>query len=290
METRWLYTTAKDFPLLVERSKKTVIVPVGCVEKHGLHLPMGQDIIQVSYLAYEASKLEEVCVFPDFTFGDVPGAHPAGNIGIPNSTQMLLLEQLCDEMAKSGFEKILLYNGHGGNGCWLNQFMRNMEAKKKPYSVFYMMLKLWCHKDMAKMILEQGSGAIPELTKEDEDYLIDCLNRNIERGHACLGETAYMMGISPESVHMEYLGVESGLNTHASDPYKDFDVKMVDGFWPVDYPNELCGHDPVGCNERMGKASIRLETERLARNIKMLKEDTQLRKWAMERQARLKTI
>ena len=140
------------------------------------------------------------------------------------------------------------------------------------------------------MILEQGSGAIPELTKEDEEYLIDCYNRHIERGHACLGETAYMMGISPESVHMEYLGEESGLNTHASDPYKDYDVKMVDGFWPVDYPNEMCGHDPVGCNERMGRASVRLEAEHLAKNIKMLKEDTQLRKWAMERQARLKTI
>ena len=293
METRWMYRTSGDLQELLEASKGVCLLPIGCIEKHGPHLPLGTDTLAVDAVCYAASQLETVCVFPPFIFGDLCGAAPGmphGTVTLPEETMLLLLEQLCDEMAKSGFEKILLYNGHGGNGCWLNQFMRNMEAKKKPYSVFYMMLKLWCHKDMAKMILEQGSGAIPELTKEDEEYLIDCLNRNIERGHACLGETAYMMGISPESVHMEYLGVESGLSTHASDPYKDFDVKMVDGFWPVDYPNELCGHDPVGCNERMGKASIRLETERLARNIKMLKEDTQLRKWAMERQARLKTI
>ena len=43
METRWLYTTSENFPALVEASAKTCVIPMGCVEKHGLHLPLGTE-------------------------------------------------------------------------------------------------------------------------------------------------------------------------------------------------------------------------------------------------------
>lgn len=290
METRWLYTTAKDFPMLVERSKKTCIIPVGCVEKHGLHLPMGQDIIQVSRIAHEASKLEEVCIFPDFIFGDVPGANIVGSIGIPVATQLMLLEQLCDEIGKSGFEKILLFNGHGGNVNWLNQFMRDIQMRKKPYAIIYSMIKLWVPHKMANIITAEGSGAIPELTKEDEELLIKYRDEDMKIEHAGMSETAYMMGISPESVHLEYLGEESGLSTHASKYLKDAGLSIVDGGWGVDYPNAFTGHDPIGCNERMGKAQIRLETERLAHSLKVLKEDENIMKWHREKMEKLIVI
>jgi len=287
METRWLYTTAKDFPMLVERSKKTCIIPVGCVEKHGLQLPMGQDIIQVSRIAHEASKLEEVCIFPDFIFGDVPGANIPGSIGLPVATQLLLLEELCDEIGKSGFEKILLYNGHGGNVHWLNQFMRDINMRKKPYAVIYSMVKLWVPHKMAEMIEKDGSGIIPELTKEDEELIIKYHKEDMLIGHAGMSETAYMMGISPESVHMEYLGVESGLPTRKAKYLKDVGLSIVDGGWGVEFPNAFAGHDPIGCNERMGKAQIRLEAERFAQAIKVLKDDENIMKWHRERMEKL---
>lgn len=288
METRWLHTTAKDFPALVEASKKTVIVPVGCVEKHSLHLPMGQDILQVSHVAYEASKLETVTVFPDFAFGDVPGGHPAGSIGLPSSTQMLLLEQLCDEMGKSGFQKILLFNGHGGNSSMLRQFQRDLEQKKKPYTVLTFMIKLWAPHAMAKMILAEGRGVIPELTKEDEDLLLKYHEEKMEYGHAGMGETALMMGMYPESVKMEYLGIESGKNQKKTAYLNEVGLSMLDGGWSVDFPNEYSGDDPIGCNERIGKASVRLETERLAKALKVLKDDENVYAWHLERQAKLK--
>ena len=87
METRWLYTTSPDLKALCEESKGVCVIPVGCVEKHGLHLPLGQDIIQASTIAYEASQLETVAIFPDFTFGDVSGGSP----NIPEGTVNLRL-------------------------------------------------------------------------------------------------------------------------------------------------------------------------------------------------------
>ena len=97
METRWLYTTSENFTALRDASADTCIIPMGCVEKHGLHLPLGTDMLQASYIAYQASQLETVCVFPDFAFGDVPENYPGffpGSIMLPLETEMLLLEQL----------------------------------------------------------------------------------------------------------------------------------------------------------------------------------------------------
>ena len=110
METRWLYTNSMDFPKLREASNRTCVIPMGCVEKHGLHLPLGQDIMQSSHISYLASQLETVTVFPDFIFGDVCGRvpyNPVGDITLPLETLVLLLEQLCEQISLNGYDKIL---------------------------------------------------------------------------------------------------------------------------------------------------------------------------------------
>lgn len=97
METRWLYTTSESFHALREASMDTCVIPMGCVEKHGLHLPLGTDVLEASHIAYMASQLETVTVFPDFTFGDVPcnsPTMPAGSISLPVELEMALLEEL----------------------------------------------------------------------------------------------------------------------------------------------------------------------------------------------------
>ena len=87
------------------------------------------------------------------------------------------------------------------------------------------------------------------------------------------------MGICPETVKMDRLGIESGLSTHAADKYAKNSVRIRDGGWFVDRPNAYSGHDPIGCNERIGKAAVRLEAERLASTLKFIKEDADIIKW-----------
>ena len=176
METRWLYRTAEDFNELRKASNDTCLIPMGCVEKHGLHLPLGTDIIHSSHIAHVASQMETVCVFPDFTFGDVPEAFPntmpAGSITLPVETEMLLLEQLCEQIARHGYRKILIYNGHGGNQVWLQTFMRKMDSIRTDFIISYVMMDLPVPHKMAQFIEANGSGSIPELTKEDEELII----------------------------------------------------------------------------------------------------------------------
>jgi len=277
METRWLYRTSENFHELVEASGGVCVIPMGCVEKHGLHLPLGTDIIHTSHIAYEASKLECACVFPDFTFGDIPGKMkdvPAGSICVSAETEMLLLEELCESISRWGFKKILVYNGHGGNSPWLGTFKRNLGNKNIDYILASFMIDEPVPHKMAEIILRDGSGSIPELTKEDEELLIGYHNREgFEIGHACISETAYIMGIAPDAVHLDRLGIESGKSTGKSRYFSEAGISLVSGGYNLDYPNAYAGDDPYGCNERIGKAAIRLEAERLANAIKVYKED-----------------
>ena len=279
METRWLHITSENFHKIREASDGVCVIPMGCIEKHGLHLPLGTDILEASGVAYEASKLEPFCVFPDFTFGDVSACYPSapdGSVTLKVETEMLVLEELCEQISKNGFKKILILNGHGGNCPWLGTFMRRQGNKKRDYVVAYYMLTLPALREMGAYLLENGPGSVPELTPDDEKYLIDFSQRKLTGGHGCLGETAYIMALYPEDVHLERLGIESGLSTHASRKFKDAGITVEDGGWGFDFPYNYAGDDPVGCTETIGKAQLRIQAERFANAVRVFKEDKML--------------
>lgn len=287
METRWLYTTSENLPMLREASKDTCVIPMGCIEKHGLHLPLGTDVLEASTIAYMGSQLETVTVFADFAFGDVPGnmpTMPAGSISLPIQLQMELLETLCEQIARWGYKKILVLNGHGGNNPWLSTFSRNLINKKRSFVFATYMLGLPSPHKMGEYLEKNGRGSIPELTAEDEDLILKYYHEKITLGHGGMGETSFMMGIAPEAVHMERLGIESGLSTQESKYLRDVGITVRDGGWDRDYPNAYTGHDPVGCNPRIGKAALRFEAERFAKALKVLKDDQKLLQWHEEKQ------
>ena len=287
METRWLYHTSETVPTLVDEAKGVCVIPMGCVEKHGLHLPLGTDIMVASHVAYLASQMEPVCVFPDFTFGDycnaAPG-QPAGTVTLPVETEVLLLEQLCEQISRNGMKKILVLSCHGGNKPWLATFLRKMYNKKRDFVVTTTNAGRLSPDKLVEILQEKGSGSIPELTPADEQVLLDFRNEGKSNGHAGFNETSYILGIAPETVHLDRLGIESGLPTHLTDHWRQAGVQIVDSGWSIEYPNNYSGHDPIGCNERIGKAAVRVAAERVAGIFRMLKEDNDLLKWHNEMQ------
>ncbi len=288
METRWLYRTSGDFAELREASKNVCVIPVGSIEKHGLHMPLGSDVFQPSAVAYQASQIETVTVFPDFVFGDVPGAQPEGGMTFDTGLMIRFLEEICDQIGKCGFTKILLLNGHGGNGAWLHSFQRTMENKVKPYAVIRAHVNYPAPYGVAKTIELEGPEAFPELTKEDCDYLLRFRKEGLKTGHACMSEVSLMMGIAPETIHLDRLGVESGASQDRAGYLNEAGLSLVDDGWWIDFPNFFSGDDPVGCTERIGKLTMRLEVERFAKSLKVLKDDENILKWHNERIAKLK--
>ena len=261
---------------------------MGCVEKHGPHLPLGTDIIEGSAIAYLASQLETVCVAPDFTFGDtLPAAAPTapdGYITISLNTMMTLLEEMCEQAAKNGFKKVVVLNFHGGNCSWLSTFARHLYTKKRDYEFFICQPVLTAPHKMAEKILAQGKEVFPELNDEDVALLMKYHEQKMKIGHGGFGETSYVMAVTPESVKLENLGSESGQSTHIMDYLNEAKVSIQSNGWDYNYPNAYAGDDPYGCNERIGKAAIRMAAEIYAKQFKVIKDDELVLKLQEERQ------
>ena len=180
--------------------------------------------------------------------------------------------------ADSG-KKIIILNAHGGNSPWLAEFLRTTIEDHHEYVVMIVNVALQAPHMMAEKILKEGRGCIPELTTEDEDLLLKHHEENMQIGHGGFGETSYMMGIAPEAVKMDRIGIEDGLSRNLTSKFSEAGIQIRDGGWGYNYPQAFHGHAPVGCNERIGKAAIRLEAERIANAIKVVKEDEEMIPW-----------
>ena len=53
-------------------------------------------------------------------------------------------------------------------------------------------------------------------------------------------------------------------------------IHLADEGWDINVPNAYYGDDPYGCTETIGRAAIRIETEKLARAVRAFKEDDYL--------------
>lgn len=282
METRWLYVTSAELKELREAAKGVCVIPMGCVEKHGLHLPLGTDVIQASAIAYEASKIEPFAVFPDFWFGDFPlngPNRPAGSLTPKLETEIALLEELADQIAANGFRKILIFNHHGGNHPWVKAFLRKLANRKHDFVMGFTWGVNQAPRGIAEYLDEHGPGSIPELTPEDEATVKRLRDGKMLTGHACMNEAAMVMAIAPECVHLDRLGIEDGHSLHKTDYLKEAGIHIAAGGWDVDYPNNYCGDDPVDLNPRIAKAAFRLDAERLAEIAAIWKNDTNMLKW-----------
>jgi len=92
-----------------------VMLVIGATEQHG-YLSLLTDVKIPQALADAASKQTGVLVAPAINFGCSPyfRAYP-GTISLRSMTLLALVEDLIRSLAHSGFKKILILNGHGGN-------------------------------------------------------------------------------------------------------------------------------------------------------------------------------
>jgi creatinine amidohydrolase len=68
LSVHWEELTAPDFVKAIERSQGTCVLPFGILEKHGAHLPLGTDLLDVRYAVLHATEQEYAVVFPEYYF------------------------------------------------------------------------------------------------------------------------------------------------------------------------------------------------------------------------------
>ena len=96
------------------------VIPVGACEQHGPHLPLGTDLLVVDHIAGEVSVALcdelDVILAPSVAVGYSPHHVPIGpTLTAGEDTLLAQLREMCDGLVRSGFRRIFLLNGHGGN-------------------------------------------------------------------------------------------------------------------------------------------------------------------------------
>jgi creatinine amidohydrolase len=251
LPVRWEELTATDFVEAAERAKGVCALPIGVIEKHGPHLPLGTDVMAVREVSVRAAEREYVVVFPHYYFGQIYEArHQPGCVTIPPELLTALLQAVCDDIGRNGFEKILIVDGHGGNTAWLRYFCQTQLARRTPYVVF------------------TATSYEAEL-----DAQIQAMRKTDWGGHADEIETACMMEIRPDLVHLDRAGAESGL------PMKRMTVQDVNTAmrWYADFPNHYAG-DPSGAAAELGSLVVEAQVRGLAEVFRSVKEDETTRK------------
>ncbi|MCC6188753.1 MAG: creatininase family protein [Anaerolineales bacterium] len=114
------YQTSPQIADLPDKDKAVVILPIASVEQHGPHLPVYTDSLIVQEVLDRAlARLPEefpVWVLPLLAYGK-SNEHSAfaGTITLTSETLIRVLKEIGGSVARSGFKRLVILNGHGGN-------------------------------------------------------------------------------------------------------------------------------------------------------------------------------
>lgn len=244
ISVRWEELTAADFVQGIRQSQGTCLLPFGIIEKHGPHLPLGTDLLDVRYATLHAADQEYAVVFPEYYFGQIFEAkHEPGTMAYSRETQLRLLQETTDEMARNGCKKVVIVNGHGGNESLLPYFAQTQLDKPHDYVVYVFGL------------LETPPGGPPKKTTMDM--------------HAGESETSTMLITRPDLVHIDRANQEAGVDQKR--------LSLPDGvytgiWWYARFPEHYSG-DGSAATKELGEFKMQNWIDTLVKAIRAIKAD-----------------
>ena len=248
LSPKWEELTAPDFVQAIKQSQGVCLLPFGIIEKHGPHLPLGTDLLDVRFATLNAAQQEYAVVFPEYYFGQIFEAQQQpGTIAYSLNTQLTLLQETVKEMARNGCKKVLIVNGHGGNESLLPLFAQAQLATPRDYVVYVFGLPR-----------ENVPGRPPLKTPQNDM-------------HAGESETSHMLVARPDLVHMDRADAESGADQarlHLPD-------NVYTGiWWYARFPNHYSGQGSAATKE-LGEFDQKTWSSQIVEAIKGVKADTQ---------------
>jgi len=251
LPTRWDELTASDWLRALERSAQTCILPIGILEKHGPHAPIGSDLIHVREWSARAARQEYAVVFPDYFYGQINEARQQpGTFALPPTMVLDLLQATTDEIGRNGFDKIVIVNGHGGNPQLLRYFIQSQLGKRHDYVVY--------------LFDPADDPAVTEKVKQ--------MRKSDPAGdmHAGERETSTLLYLRPDLVKMDRATQESGANQKrlsTPDLYNAI-------WWYAGFPNHYAGEGGTATRE-LGQVLTEARIAALVRSLRTVKADTQ---------------
>jgi creatinine amidohydrolase len=246
LSVHWEELTGPDFINAIKRAQNTCLLPIGILEKHGPHLPIGNDLLNVRYAALHAAQQEYAVVFPEYFYGQIFEAkHQPGTIAYSRGLQLELLQETTNEMARNGCKKIIIVNGHGGNPNLLQFFAQSQLESPHDYVVY------------VQGLARSGPGEPKHKSDRAGDQ------------HAGESETSMSMIARPDLVHLDRATQESGADLAR--------LKLPDGlytgiWWYSRFPNHYAGEGGVASRE-LGEFEAKTWIDAIVQSIKAVKAD-----------------
>lgn len=245
LSAKWEELTAPDFVQAIHQSQGVCVLPFGIIEKHGPHLPLGTDLLDVRYAVANAVKREYAVVFPEYYFGQIFEARQQpGTLAYSLSTQLTLLQETVSEMGRNGCKKIVIVNGHGGNESLLPLFGQSQLASQRDYVVYVFGLPN-----------EKVPGRPALKTPFDM--------------HGGEVETSNMLIARPDLVHQDRANQQSGADQHR----QNLPDSVYTGiWWYARFPNHYAG-DASAANKELGAFDQNTWSKEIADALKAIKAD-----------------
>lgn len=155
-----------------------VILPVGALEAHGPHLPLGADQIQAEVTAAALAERTGALVAPTIAYGSAPSARRfPGTVSVDLATLRAQTESVLSELARTGVRRLLVLSGHAERG--------HMAALREAG-------------DRAM----QAHPACRIVVLSDYDFVYELRGQEAPStdGHAGKLETSRMLALAPETV------------------------------------------------------------------------------------------
>ena len=172
-------------------SQAVAVLPVAAVEQHGPHLPLSVDAdLADGIVAACAAQLpadSPVLFLPVQRVGYSPEHLGfAGTLSLKASTVMALWTDIAESVAASGVQRIVLFNTHGGNVGLMDVVARDWRTRLGLLAVSLSWFNL-------PLTDEHGADVNARFSKHEQRFGV----------HAGQVETAMMLALKPELVHMD---------------------------------------------------------------------------------------
>lgn len=167
-------------------SNPLVIVPVGALEAHGPHLPLGADQLQAEATALELANRVDALIAPTVPYGSSPGARRfPGTVSLSIAQLEAHVAGVLSELARMGVRRILVLSGHAERG----HMSALREAADETMRV---------HPNARVVVLS------------DYDFVYELRGKESPStdGHAGLLETSRVLALAPDTVGSDRPSVE----------------------------------------------------------------------------------
>jgi creatinine amidohydrolase len=251
MSWKWEEMTAPEFERAVQEAQGVCVVPLGVIERHSTHLPLGNDLQVIRAVALAAAEIEPAIIFPEYYLTQVQEVkNYPGAIALRHDLILQLLAAVCEEIARNGLHKIVLLNGHGGNEHLLPTFLTARLEEPHDYTLYLLRLRDWWG-------YAAEDPGWKQMMASDFDY------------HAGEMETSLALAARPDLVRMDQLAPPAVPGRRLA----HLPRASTATWWYADFPDHYAG-DATQATPEKGEYLLKLAVERVAEIVKAIKEDT----------------